>query len=43
MVVINGKAAPARATSKELEAETVEQARERLASERQQAEVFARR
>ncbi|HEX2643598.1 MAG TPA: GspE/PulE family protein [Thermoanaerobaculia bacterium] len=43
MVVINGKAAPARATGKELEAETVEQARERLASERQQAEVFARR
>ncbi|HEX2225169.1 MAG TPA: ATPase, T2SS/T4P/T4SS family, partial [Thermoanaerobaculia bacterium] len=47
MVVINGKTAPpAKANGvagRELEPETVEQARERLANERQLAEGFARR
>ncbi|HEY7213566.1 MAG TPA: GspE/PulE family protein [Thermoanaerobaculia bacterium] len=40
MAVINGKAA---IQEKELEAETVEQARERLAGERREAEAFAAR
>src|SRR5262245_16581510 len=40
MAVINGKAA---VQEKELEAETVEQARERLAGERREAEAFAAR
>src|SRR5262245_64914234 len=40
MAVINGKVA---VQEKELEAETVEQARERLAGERQEAEAFAAR
>ncbi len=48
MVVMNGKATatPARSAGtagRDLEPETVEQARERLANERQLAEVFARR